>query len=189
MGETLLFHTGFEVIRDPDVHYGKKNADFGQGFYLSPDSAFSERWARTRSGMKTWLNTYALRDEGLKVLRLERDAAWAEYIYRNRAGYPDGHPDADVIVGPIANDTIYDVWGITTSGLLTREQSLALLRIGPDYRQVVVKTERAAARLTWQSARALDRASVEAWRAVVRREEEAYQGQFLAALNDMLEKR
>jgi len=29
-----------------------KNADFGQGFYLSPDREFSVRWARERKGYK-----------------------------------------------------------------------------------------------------------------------------------------
>ena len=36
----------FEEIRSPDVHHGRKNADFGQGFYMSPDRSFSERWAK-----------------------------------------------------------------------------------------------------------------------------------------------
>ena len=40
-----LFHTGYAEIRDPDIHYGRKNADFGQGFYLTPDREFTYRWA------------------------------------------------------------------------------------------------------------------------------------------------
>lgn len=47
-----LFHLGYNEIREPDVHYGRKNADFGQGFYLSPDREFSVRWARERKGYK-----------------------------------------------------------------------------------------------------------------------------------------
>ena len=31
-----LYHTSYQIIREPDVRYGRKNADFGQGFYLSP---------------------------------------------------------------------------------------------------------------------------------------------------------
>ena len=36
-----LYHTGFQEIRTPDVHHGRKNADFGQGFYLTADAAFA----------------------------------------------------------------------------------------------------------------------------------------------------
>ena len=44
-----LYHTGTLVIHEPDVHYGRKNADFGQGFYLTPDREFACRWAGGRN--------------------------------------------------------------------------------------------------------------------------------------------
>ena len=34
-----LYHAGFQVIPSPDVRYGRKNADFGQGFYLTAEKA------------------------------------------------------------------------------------------------------------------------------------------------------
>ena len=37
----LLYHTGYQEIASPDVHYGRKNADFGQGFYLTANEAFA----------------------------------------------------------------------------------------------------------------------------------------------------
>lgn len=48
-----LYHTGFAEIREPDVRYGRKNADFGQGFYMSDNEEFSKRWARVRRGENT----------------------------------------------------------------------------------------------------------------------------------------
>ena len=41
-----LYHTGAVEIREPDILRGRKNADFGQGFYLTPDMEFARRWAR-----------------------------------------------------------------------------------------------------------------------------------------------
>ena len=67
MDRILLYHTGFEEIRSPDVHYGRKNADFGQGFYMSPDRSFSERWAKERKGSSTVINTYELLTDGLRI--------------------------------------------------------------------------------------------------------------------------
>ena len=43
MSILTLYHTGFEKIRRPDVHYDRKNADFGQGFYLSSGEVESFR--------------------------------------------------------------------------------------------------------------------------------------------------
>ena len=40
-----LYHTSDREIRNPDLPRGRKNADFGQGFYLTPDREFTYRWA------------------------------------------------------------------------------------------------------------------------------------------------
>ena len=45
----LLYHTGPVEIRQPDIRYGRKNADFGQGFYLTPNIEFAEKWVKTGS--------------------------------------------------------------------------------------------------------------------------------------------
>ena len=49
-----LYHVGFDSIPYPDIHYGRKNADFGQGFYLTDDKEFSNRWAKEKSGSDTF---------------------------------------------------------------------------------------------------------------------------------------
>ena len=38
-----LYHTGYEEIREPDIYHGRKNADFGQGFYMTADEEFASR--------------------------------------------------------------------------------------------------------------------------------------------------
>ena len=155
MAQLILYHTGYQVIRVPDIHIGRVNADFGQGFYLSSDEAFSRRWARSRKGSDTWLNVYALETEGLSVKTFSRGAEWFDYIYRNRAARPDKLSQYDVITGPIANDTIYDTWGIMTSGLLKPAQALQLLSAGPSYTQTVIKTEKAVSKLKYLSSQLL----------------------------------
>ena len=40
-----LYHTGLTEIREPDIRHGRKNADFGQGFYLTPEVDFTYRRA------------------------------------------------------------------------------------------------------------------------------------------------
>ena len=123
----LLYHTGPVEIRQPDIRYGRKNADFGQGFYLTPNIEFAEKWAKSGSAC---MNTYELNTEGLRVHRFDRDEEWFRYLSANRAGRPDSMPDADVIIGPIANDTLFDTLGILTSGYLSAEEALPLLMIG-----------------------------------------------------------
>lgn len=177
-----LYHTGFDEIRIPDVHYGRKNADFGQGFYTSSDEEFTRRWARTRRGEQTILNIYELDLSGLSVRHFERDLSWFEYIFSNRNRKPDTLK-ADVIIGPIANDTIYDTLGITTSGFLNEEQSLELLMLGPVYVQIALKTEKAVRQLTWLSSEIITPDQVAEYRETVRQEEAAFQKAFAQLLD------
>lgn len=170
-----LYHTGFSVINNPDIHYGRKNADFGQGFYMSDDEEFSRRWAKERRGSITYINKYELDFDGLIVKQFERNEEWFDYIFANRAGYDDKLKAYDVIIGPIANDTIYNTFGVITSGLISRDKSLKLLLEGPEYRQIVIKSERAAKALKFISSEEIPVTSIREYRKTVSEEERAYQ--------------
>ena len=69
----MLHHASYQIIREPDVRYGRKNADFGQGFYLSAAGDFAGRWVRERRGEQVYVNRYALELSGLTAHRFERD--------------------------------------------------------------------------------------------------------------------
>ena len=56
----ILYHTSDREIVHPDIHYGRKNADFGWGFYLTPDREFTYRWARDNAVVnyyRCWLHS------------------------------------------------------------------------------------------------------------------------------------
>ncbi len=178
-----LYHTGFDIIKVPDLDRGRRNADFGPGFYLSPDGEFSRRWARERSGFSTYVNEYELDLDGLAVKSLQRDVEWFDYIFRNRNDAIDSNSTADVVIGPIANDTIYDVMGVTTSGFLEKEQALSLLMLGPIYTQVVVKSPKAVSQLRWLGAEELSQKEIRSYRFLVNAEEDSFQTLFAEKLS------
>ncbi len=161
----ILFHTSDREIQYPDIHYGRKNADFGWGFYLTPDRDFTYKWARENA----IVNTYEFEESGLLIHRFGRSREWFDYISHNR-GLKDSLV-ADVIIGPIANDTIFDTLGIMNSGYLKPDLALRLLMIGPEYIQVAIKTEKAVKQLKWIRAERIDRADARIQKA----EQEAYQ--------------
>lgn len=138
-----LYHTGKIEIPEPDIHHGRKNADFGWGFYLTPDIDFARLWG----WQNAIINEYELDEEGLQIKRFERDEEWFNYIFNNRRGN-DGI-QADVIIGPIANDTIFDTFGIISSGFIKPADALKLLSVGPSYVQIAIKTEKAVRQLRW----------------------------------------
>ncbi|MBQ3866134.1 MAG: DUF3990 domain-containing protein [Clostridia bacterium] len=189
MGKIRLYHSGYEIIREPDIRRGRKNADLGQGFYLSADASFARRWARQKPGEKVIVNEYELDDEGLSVFRFQRDGDWFDYVFSNRRGEPDRLFDRDVIEGPIANDTLFDTMGVLTSGFLKRETARALLDLGPVYRQTVIKTERAAKALRFTGHTVLSDAATAAAEEALRREEADYQRRFAALLEKLTEEK
>lgn len=163
-----LYHTGKVEIRDPDIFRGRKNADFGQGFYLTPDMEFARRWAHGDAVV----NEYELDESGLVIHRFERNEDWFHYIFRNRR-FRDGL-SADVVIGPIANDTIFDTLGVISSGFLKAEDAIKLLMIGQEYTQVAVKTEKAVKRLRWLGSEKISKPDTEFLKA----EQDAYSEAF-----------
>ncbi len=173
----ILYHTGGTVIDHPDLDHGRLNADFGRGFYLTPDREFAERWALSGG----YLNRYELDTGGLDILRLTRNGDWFRYLCDNR-NWKDGS-SADLVIGPIANDTLYNTFGFISSGFLTEEEALKLLLIGPEYIQVAVKSQKALSQLRFLDAQPItDYASL---RALVKQEEESYLELFAKAMEEL----
>ena len=171
-----LYHTGRQEIRGPDIRRGRKNADFGQGFYLSPDRDFAYRWA----GADAVINEFELDESGLLIHRFSRDEDWFSYIFQNRRARDD--LSVDVVIGPIANDTIFETFGIISSGFLKPADALKLMQVGPEYTQVAVKTEKAVSRLKWIQSDRIARMETNRRKA----EQEAYDASFARILKEII---
>lgn len=174
--EMILYHTSDREIHIPDIHHGRRNADFGWGFYLTPDKDFTYRWA----GENAVVNEYELDEKNLVIRRLDRDVNWFQYIFDNRR--MQDKITADVIIGPIANDTIFDTLGIISSGFLKPEDAIRLLMIGPEYTQVAVKTEKAANQLRWVGSERIERIAGDELKA----EQDAFQEAFAEVLGKIM---
>ena len=176
MGKFMIkvYHAGYVEIPVPDIKRGRVNADFGQGFYLSDNYDFASLWVREKNRADIIVNSYELDESGLNILRFDRDEKWFRYVFSNRRSMPDSYADFDIIIGPIANDTIYDTMGIMTSGYLSDDEALKLLCVGPQYTQIVLKTQKAADNLHFLSASALSKETIEANKKIAAANEAEY---------------
>ena len=155
----ILYHTSDREIRFPDIRHGRKNADCGQGFYLTPDRGFTYRWA----GENAVVNIYEFDETGLDILRFARGVDWFDYIFHNRRLRDD--LSADAVIGPISNDTIFDTLGLLSSGFLKPEEALRLLSVGPEYTQAALKTEKAVSHLKFIRSERIERTDAETLKA------------------------
>ena len=179
----ILYHIGKAIIEKPDIHYGRKNADFAQGFYLSNDLEFSLKWATFDNDSITYLNKYELDLNGLKIKKFTKDKDWFNYIYKNRNNYPDSLNEFDLIIGPISNDILYNTLGITTSGMLDLEKSYKLLTLGNSYTQYVIKTEKANLNLKFIESKIIKEDDVIKLKKKFKKEEKKFQKFFFKTLN------
>jgi len=127
------------------------------------------------------VNEYELDESGLDIHIFIRDVEWFRYIFYNRRA--EDTLTADVVMGPIANDTIFDTLGIISSGYLDPEDAMKLLMIGPAYTQIAIKTERAVQNLRWMKSERISRLDETS----LKTEQELFQGAFARKLEQILE--
>jgi len=113
-----LYHGSNVVIDKIDLCRSHRGKDFGCGFYLNPNKEQAldmakRTYQRMMEGEPT-LNTYLFDDNLLKdgsSLSVKvfdgYSVEWAEFILKNRKNTSASqlHP-YDIVVGPIANDTV-----------------------------------------------------------------------------------
>ena len=143
----LLFHGAKgEIIGNIDVHHGRNNNDFGQGFYTG------ESYEQAISFVSGFNNSsvyyLSFDDKDLKCKRYEVDQEWMMTIayYRGTLDEYKNHPkiqalvkesrDCDYIIAPIADNRMFQIINSFIAGELTDEQCkhcLAATNLGMQY--------------------------------------------------------
>ena len=52
MKNSILYHGSLVEVKEPLANVGRRELDFGPGFYLTNDKTQSESWAQTLAGRK-----------------------------------------------------------------------------------------------------------------------------------------
>ena len=148
----ILFHgtnTDFQQMRLDMSRVGK---DFGYGFYLTTDKQVATRQAERKllqyeTGAKV-VQSYYLDEkklDGLKVLRFDAyTEEWADFILLNRQNKERRSlHDYDVVIGPIADDTVGFQIRRYTEGIITKSLFLEEIKYHHVTMQYFFGTERA----------------------------------------------
>ena len=154
----ILYHGSNMAVENPRIMQTQRTLDFGEGFYTTTNKRQAEIFAhkvlaRRKTGAAT-VSVYEMDFESasreLQVLRFHLpDENWLDYVIQNRRGAYDGQL-YDIVYGPVANDDVYLTIGVFESGILTKEQAIAALKVKKLYDQLVLKN---AAALSWMKYR------------------------------------
>ena len=131
MSNIIVYHGGTETIEKPICKFGRKNLDFGQGFYVTNLREQAVTWANNMSRNRNKpavLNRYKLdRESILQNARCKifcaYDKEWLEFIVGNRTGQ-DLAKDYDYVEGGIANDRVADTVNLYIAGLMELNTAL-----------------------------------------------------------------
>lgn len=139
------------IVSEPKLIEQNRFLDFGSGFYTTTNKEQAISFAkkvtdRRKSGHRT-VSVYEFDEKTAfseySVLRFEKaEAPWLDFVSENRSGTYKGKA-YDIIFGPVADDNVYRTFSLYVSGVLTKEQTLDLLKIEKLFNQLVMTTEKA----------------------------------------------
>ena len=134
----ILYHGSYLQVSQPLAKAGRKNLDFGHGFYLTIIKEQAEAWARiiaSRKGrnIKPVVSVFQFDEEKAKVdgIRFKvfdaYDIEWLDYVVDCRKG-KDVSNDFDAVECGVANDNVIDTVEDYEKGVITAEQALGQLK-------------------------------------------------------------
>lgn len=153
----IIYHGSNVTVEEPKILTPNRYLDFGAGFYTTTNYDQALNFAgkvtmRKKCGRST-VNIYELDEsifEKVNVLNFESaDEAWLDFVSDNRSGI-DRTAGYDLICGPVANDDVYQTFILYSTGVYTKEQTIAALKIKKLYNQYVFTTESSLSFLTFK---------------------------------------
>lgn len=148
MAKNIVYHGSNVKIEKPQIIKSKKTKDFGHGFYCTVIKEQAERWAKRFDNPV--VNMFSFLPSGnLNILEFaEMTENWLRFIVSCRAGTEHDH---DIVIGPMANDQVYNYVSDFIDGVISREQFWALAKFKYPTHQMCFGTEKALGCLRFES--------------------------------------
>lgn len=148
-----LYHGSYTEVRKPEIRPSKFTKDFGEGFYCTKLKRQAKRWAG-RKKPSVVSEFEFVRIPGLSVLEFSSMTdKWLDFIVACRRGLPHNY---DIVIGPMANDQVYNYVEDFASGTITRTQFWALAEFKYPTHQVCFATMKSLESLTFISSQSLE---------------------------------
>lgn len=147
----ILYHGSNVIVSQPRLVEQNRYLDFGYGFYTTTNKdqamAFAQKVYRRRRSGEPAVSIYEIDEEKAfaecAVLKFDAaDEAWLDFVSSNRAGKYSGEP-FDFVFGPVADDDVYTTFTLYSAGVLSKEQTVAALKVKKLYNQLVLSSEKA----------------------------------------------
>lgn len=142
MEDRILYHGGYKEIQYPEIRVHRYTKDFSWGFYCTEIQKQAEKWANRYN--TPVVNVYRITHmDRLKVKFFEDYSdEWLDFVVHCRSG--NTH-DYDVVIGRMADDTIYDYIDGYIEGVMNKKDFFELMRFKYPTHQISFHTVKALA--------------------------------------------
>jgi hypothetical protein len=163
----LLFHGSNVKVSCVDLSKGALKKDFGGGFYTTNFKRQAEKFAKIKAKRHLentgYVSVFELDGSvDFKIMRFEiANLDWLNFVLFNRGFIKENVliSDYDIVIGPVANDTVGLVLNqliVGTYGnpesLSAKETAIGLLEPEKLYNQILFKTEKGIKNLHFKEA-------------------------------------
>jgi len=152
----LIYHGSNIAVEKPRLITPNRALDFSNGFYttmnLEQAINFANNVVNRNEGRGIPTVSYYEVDlekmlNEFKVLKFDHaDNHWLDFVYANRTSKYSGE-QYEIIIGPVANDTIYRVFRLYENGDIDRETVIKRLKTAKLYNQITFRSERVISQL------------------------------------------
>lgn len=155
----VLYHGSSQIVNNPKIIQPNRGLDFGNGFYTTSNKEQALNFALKVSARRAidtpFVSVYNF-DEGhaknnLKILSFKSaNRKWLDFVISNRKQvYTEN--EYDLIIGAVADDTIYNTIVLYERGQISFADTLRRLKIQPLFNQYVFCSEKAITYLKFTS--------------------------------------
>lgn len=136
----LIYHGSYLEIEFPEIRKHRFTKDFSWGFYCTKIKEQSEKWADKFN--TSIVNVYEIKDINSLNVKVFEDYTdeWLEFVVECRSGKTHEY---DVVVGPMADDTIYDYIEAYSKGQMNKQKFFELMKFKYPTHQISFHTIKA----------------------------------------------
>ncbi|MFI3213084.1 MAG: DUF3990 domain-containing protein [Eubacteriales bacterium] len=110
MNMITVYHGSNVVVNNPSLTYGRDDADFGSGFYVTREIEMAEKWAARKNN--SIINVYEIDLDNINGIEFGIDKGWLDFVVQNRSGNKRMEIDLtniDYIMGATADDRLFAI--------------------------------------------------------------------------------
>ena len=147
----ILYHGSTDIIEHPKIIDTQRLLDFGKGFYTTTSKEQAEKWAlikrnRLYERSRAFVSEFYLDDKIFEIPTIQvkkfnsADNEWLDFVVNNRRKNNAHH--FDLVIGPVANDTLYKTLTLFETGILTKSETIVRLKAHKLFDQISLHNQK-----------------------------------------------